>query len=89
MRRAGGSGSGIVRWHLGVVFALVPTQLECSTKKRERAKKTEKLFQAWCELSKGNSTVYGDNMRLQCLLSFNSGFVKVTPVVHVLSSCPN
>ena len=84
----GGSGSGIAGWHLGVVFALVPTRL-VALLRREKEQKTEKLFQAWCELSKGNSTVYGDNMRLQCLLSFNSGFVKVTPVVHVLSSCPN
>jgi hypothetical protein len=40
----GGSGSDIVGWHLGAVFSLVPTRLECSTKKRERAKKPRSFF---------------------------------------------
>ena len=48
----GGSGSGIVRWHLGVVFALVPTQLECSTKKRERAKKPRSFFRPGVSIQK-------------------------------------
>ena len=40
----GGSGSDIVGWHLGAVFSLVPTRLECSSKKRERAKKPRSFF---------------------------------------------